>query len=66
MDCINAYKYLKGRSQIDGAMFFLVAPSDSTGDNSHKLEYRKFQMNMIYQRIGIDDPQKSLPTAIVL
>ena len=51
---------------MDGAILFLVAPSDSTGDNSHKVEYRKFQMNMIYQRIGIDDPQKSLPTAIVL
>lgn len=33
-------------SQDDGAMFFLVVPSDRTRTNGQKLEDRKFEMNM--------------------
>ena len=43
---INAYKYLKGRSQMVGASLFSAVPSDRTRGNGHKREYRNFHMNM--------------------
>jgi len=45
-DLINAYKYLQGGCQEDGARLFSVVPSDRIRGYRHKLKQRKLDLNM--------------------
>ncbi|GAB0178647.1 hypothetical protein GRJ2_000330000 [Grus japonensis] len=65
-DLIHAYKYLKNRCLDDGPRLLMV-PSDRTRGNGHKLEHRKFHLNVTknFFTVRVTEPWNRLPREAV-
>ena len=66
-DLRNAYKYLQGGCQEDGARLFPVVPSDRARGNGHKLKQRKLQLKMRknFFTLRVTEPWPRLPREAV-
>ena len=66
-DLRNAYKYVQGGCQEDGAKLFSVVPSDRTKGNGHKLKQRKLQLKMRknFFPVRVTEPWPRLPREVV-
>lgn len=59
---MNAYKYIQGGCQEDGARFLSVVPSDRTRSNGHKPKQKKLHPSMrINFSLRVAEPWNRLP-----
>jgi len=63
-DLINAYTFLKGGCQQDGAKLFSVVPSDRTRSNRHKLKFR-LNMRKNFFPLRVTEHWNRLPREVV-
>ena len=63
----NAYKYLQGGCQEDGARLFPVVPSNRTRGNGHKMKQSKFQLKTRknFFPLRVTEPWPRLPREAV-
>jgi len=66
-DLRNAYKYIEGGCQEDGARLFSVVPSNRTRGNGHKLKHKKSQLNTgkNFFTLRVTEPWIRLPRGAV-
>jgi len=63
-DLVNAYKYLQGGCQKNGARLFSVVPSDRTRGNGHKLNFH-LNTRKNFFTLRVMEPWNRLPRGVV-